>query len=204
MKKRSYASERRRTQSDNTRRKLLAAARRRLMSRRGLEHFSLEAVAQHAKVTRLTIYNQFGSRLGLLEAVYDDLAARGEIASRMAAAFRRDDPEACLDAIVDAFVEFWNSQRVLLRRLRSMAAVDPAFASAKQRDKRRRAAMQVVVSRWRAHDDHLRDDGEAVADVLTALTSFEIFDALAGTQANLGQIKATLGVLARAALARPR
>src|SRR3982074_1387008 len=41
--------------------------------------FSIESVAKQAGVTRLTVYNQFGSRRGLLEAVFDHLAQRGRL-----------------------------------------------------------------------------------------------------------------------------
>src|SRR4030088_369719 len=58
--------------------------------------FSIESVAKQAGVTRLTVYNQFGSRRGLLEAVFDHLAQQGGlegIAGPMAMA----DPQAALD-----------------------------------------------------------------------------------------------------------
>lgn len=202
MKTRDKAGDRRHAKADKTRRDLMKAARRMLMSRRGLSGFSLEAVAGRAHVTRLTIYNQFGSRLGLLEAVYDDLATRGKIAEHMADAFRRTSPEACLDGVVAAFVEFWNSQRTLLRRLRSMAVLDPAFSGARQRDERRRAAMRAVAARWAMQPGQAPADQEAIVNALTALTGFEVFDALAGKQANPETIKTTIGALARAALAQ--
>lgn len=202
MKTRDNAGDRRRAKADKTRRELVKAARRILMSRQGLAGFNLEAVARRARVTRLTIYNQFGSRLGLLEAVYDDLASRGKLAEHMADAFRRTSPEACLDGVVAAFVEFWNSQRTLLRRLRSMAVLDPAFAGARQRDERRRAAMRAVAARWAAQSGRAPADQETIVNVLTALTGFEVFDALAGKQADPETIKTTIGALARAALAR--
>jgi AcrR family transcriptional regulator len=41
--------------------------------------FSLESVAAAAGVTRLTVYKQFGSRGGLLEAVFDRLARAGRL-----------------------------------------------------------------------------------------------------------------------------
>ena len=43
----------------------------------GAGGFSLESVARAAGVTRLTVYNQFGSRRALLEAVFDARAETG-------------------------------------------------------------------------------------------------------------------------------
>jgi AcrR family transcriptional regulator len=44
-----------------------------------LSAFALESVAKAAGVTRLTVYNQFGSRRGPLEAVFDHFAERGRL-----------------------------------------------------------------------------------------------------------------------------
>jgi AcrR family transcriptional regulator len=53
--------------------------------------FSLDAIAKAADVTRLTVYNQFGSRRGLLEAVFDDIARRGRL-HRLNDAMAESDP----------------------------------------------------------------------------------------------------------------
>ncbi|WP_404558819.1 TetR/AcrR family transcriptional regulator [Bradyrhizobium niftali] len=59
----------------------------------GVRYFSsLDAVAKAANVTRLTVYNQFGSRRGLLEAVFDDIARRGRL-GRLDDAVDDPDPE---------------------------------------------------------------------------------------------------------------
>ena len=43
----------------------------------GYSRFSIETVARQADVARMTVYHQFGSKLGLLEALCDSLAASG-------------------------------------------------------------------------------------------------------------------------------
>jgi AcrR family transcriptional regulator len=50
----------------------------------------------------MTVYYQFGSKAGLLEALLDDLAARGEIGERLARAFQRPDARAVLAGFVAA------------------------------------------------------------------------------------------------------
>jgi AcrR family transcriptional regulator len=197
---RHYQLGRRRERVDRTRARLVAAARRTLMTREGVANFSLETVARRAGVTRLTVYHQFGSKVGLLEAVYDDLARRGHIAERLAAAFQLPEPLACLNTVVAAFMEFWNSERIVIRRLRSMAVLDPSFRGATDRDQRRQAAMANVLHRLEARN--VSPDAVAeCASMLAMLTSFEAFDALAGKgrQPDLPAITARVQALVRIA-----
>lgn len=198
---RPYSLGQRQARADKTRGKLLAAARKLLMTRQGIANFSLDAVARQARVTRLTIYHQFGSKLGLLEALYDDIGQRGGIAARLSSAFRQPDPNDCLDAIADGFVEFWHSQRLVLRRLRGMAALDPAFKRGRERDERRRQAMRAAVERIVAAGKPPPPDPEELVEVLCILTSFETYDALAGATPDLPRIKRLVRRLMRAAIA---
>jgi AcrR family transcriptional regulator len=72
MSPRPYKSARRAVTAERTRARLLKAASEMLAAPDGI---SLGAVAKKARVTRLTVYNQFGSRRALLEAVFDDMAS---------------------------------------------------------------------------------------------------------------------------------
>jgi AcrR family transcriptional regulator len=200
MTPRTYRLGRRQAGADRTRANVVAAARRLLMKQGGPDVFSLDAVAKRAGVTRLTVYNQFGSRSGLLEAVYDDLARRGRIGERLSAAFQLSDAEGCLNAAVAAFVEFWNAERAALRRLRSMAVLDREFRGATQRDERRRQAIRTVIRRLEAECGKPFVDPESKVNVLTMLTSFETFDALAPSNPDVSAITALLQELAHAAL----
>ena len=79
MSPRPYRLGQRQAATDETRARILAAARELLAASDGLTGFSIEAVARQADVARMTVYYQFGSKPGLLEALFDDLAARGQI-----------------------------------------------------------------------------------------------------------------------------
>src|ERR1700704_778911 len=72
-----YRSEMREAASDETRARIVAAARTLLAGGKDVPAFSVDAVAREAGVTRLTVYNKFESRRGLLEAVFDDVARTG-------------------------------------------------------------------------------------------------------------------------------
>lgn len=200
MTTRPYKLGRRQLQADRTRTRLVTSARRLLMSKRGLDDFSVDAVARYAGVTRLTIYHQFGSKVDLLEALYDDIARRGKIGPRLAAAFQRTDPVACLDGVADAFVQFWHSQRLLLRRLRSMAVLDPSFKRGRERDQWRRKAVQTAVSRLPAATMSAPPGSEELVNVISMITSFETYDALAGANPDLEKIKKLVRALVSAVL----
>jgi AcrR family transcriptional regulator len=200
---RTYRLGRRQASAEETRIKLLAAARRLLMSERAPRELSLDRVARRAGVTRLTVYHQFGSKTGLLEAVYDDLARRGRIAENMTGALRQPDAGSCLDAVVKSFVIFWSSDRAAIRRLRAMAALDNQFKGATERDQRRVTAMEAVLQRLAKERGQPFADLHAKAEALAMLTSFEAFDALAGRVADVDKVARTLAALARAALSLP-
>ena len=154
--------------------KMLAAARDLLEKETS---FSIDAVARRADVARMTVYYQFGSRRGLLEALFDELAARGGLRG-LPSAFQQSDPMAALDRVIDVFASFWSSDRLALRRLRAMSALDPELDHAlAQRNEGRRRGLRVILGRLDTQKGGSRED---MVDLLFALTSFESFDVLAG------------------------
>jgi len=172
--------DRRQVATDDTRRRVLAAART-LLTTQGTIGFTIDAVAQRAGVARMTVYYQFESKRGLLDALFDELAAHG-LVERLQATPGRAEPFEALAAFIGAFAGFWSSDRALIRRLRALAALDADVEqSLRARDDHRLAGLRAIVAR--IAETHGRPSmpaaGEAV-DVLHALTSFETFDALAG------------------------
>src|SRR5262245_57225206 len=185
-----------------TRARIVAAARELLATPGGVSGFTVDAVAGQAGVARMTVYNQFGSKKGLLEALFDDLAARGLVA-RLRAAFGRAEPGEALDELVAAFGGFWQSDRIVIRRIRGLATIDPDFEQAvRARDERRREALRTVLGRF-AEKYHRPPPGarDAVTDVLHTLTSFETFDNLAGTTRGPEDVVPLVCRLTHAALA---
>src|SRR5256886_11414892 len=83
MSPRPYQLGQRQAASEQTRSRVLQAARKLLMESTSFSGFSIEAVARRADVTRMTIYHQFGSKMGLLEALCDSLAVTGEMEQLM-------------------------------------------------------------------------------------------------------------------------
>lgn len=201
MSPRPYRLGQRQAAVEQTRARILAAARELLMSRDGFAHFSIEGVARQADVARMTIYYQFNSRVGLLEALCDSLAANGGMA-QLAAAFRCAEPLDALKEYIRVFCRFWESDRLVTRRLRGLAMLDSDFEQViRARDERRREGLRVLVARLsEKYQRPLPETREKVVAVLFTLTGFEFFDTLANAASTTEEVASTLYQLAQAAL----
>jgi len=128
MSTRPYTSSVRTAAAAAKRDRVIEAAARSLREDASIATFSLDAVAKAAGVTRLTVYHQFGSRRGLLEAVFDEIARQGGLTA-IADAMAMSDPHAALDRLVEIFCAFWNRDPAV-GRLHEAMATDPEFAQA--------------------------------------------------------------------------
>src|SRR5256885_6579112 len=111
MTPRPYRLGRRQAAVDRTRARILTAARALLVAR-GNTDFSIEAVARRARVTRATVYQRFGARPNLLEALFDDLAPQGGMRD-LADALRPPHPQEALARVISTFGRFWAAPRAL-------------------------------------------------------------------------------------------
>lgn len=181
MSPRPYQLGKRQEQIDESRGRVIEAARLRLAGADAYRSFTIESVAKQAGVAKATVYYQFGSKAGLLEALCDVLAADGGM-SELPAAFSDPDPVAGLRALVGVFAGFWAEDRDVMRRLRALAALDPEVGAViASRDQRRRGALEVIVGRVLDGRDHApQPSREQLVRTLWMLTSFETFDTLAG------------------------
>jgi len=205
MSPRPYRLGQRQVLSDETRSRILDAARAQLETEAS---FSIDAVARRADVARMTVYYQFGSKRWLLEAVFDSLAALGGLRG-LPSAFQQVDPRVALDGLIDVFAHFWSSDRVVLRRLRAMAALDPELDEVlRERNEGRRQGLRVIVSRLESHREGKSKGASDLVDVLFALTSFENFDVLAGPERTPEEVaplvKRAAAAIVRAGVARSR
>jgi len=123
MSTRAYVSSFERLPRQKKRDRVIDAAARSLREDASIATFSLDAVAKAAGVTRLTVYHQFGSRRGLLEAVFDEIARQAAFCSD-SDAMAITDPRAALDRLVEIFCAFWNRDPAI-GRLHEAMATDP-------------------------------------------------------------------------------
>ncbi|GAB3967610.1 hypothetical protein GCM10029978_035280 [Actinoallomurus acanthiterrae] len=165
---------------ERTRRNLVAAGRR-LLVERGYHRLSLEDVAAAAEVTRVTIYRRFGSKLGLLDAIAEDLAQRAQVVTAVGDAAALTDPVAAFRAMVREFCRFWDTDPDLLRRLVSLSAVAPeAQRLIDDRERWRYDQISGFVHRLAGADRlHPAFDGDHAVAAIGAVTGFPACDAMA-------------------------
>jgi AcrR family transcriptional regulator len=182
MSPRRYRMGQRNAAAEKTRARILAAARELLATPRGFSGFSIDAMACKSGVARMTVYYQFGSKAGLFEALYGHLVARWDT-GQLVDALRHPDSLAALLEFIDVFIRAWSSERVVIRRLHALAALDPALAQKVQTlNARRRHELEAILKRVRGQYGHpgFSHFSEAL-EIVNMLTSFEAFDHLAGT-----------------------
>lgn len=201
MSPRPYQLGRRREQIDESRRRILAAARALLAETASYSAFTVDAVARRADVARATVYYQFESKTGLLEALCDALADDAGQLAGISAAMTSPDVGDAVAGVVAAFGRLWAVDRPAMRRLRAFGVLDPEVgAVVAARDQRRLHLAGVLVGRsGAAAGDSPVGDAETLARALWTLTSFETFDTLAGDRP-LTDVTPVVAALAAAVL----
>jgi len=155
----------------------------------------MESVATAAGVTRVTAYNQFGSRAALVEAVLDEVVSRDRM-DELVTGTSDLDPAAAVQTAIDRTCAFWAHEQALLRRLFATAYQERAIDEMIQRREGwRRAQWASLLARFGLPSDSvITRDG--AADVLTALTSFPAYDRLGAAQQGPAAAASLLGHLA--------
>jgi AcrR family transcriptional regulator len=200
--KRPYELGKRLEQMGRTKAAVLASARAQLESG-GMREFSMESLAKASGVTRQTIHNLFGTRTNLLETLFDQIA-RDAGMERMREVMMTSDPQSMLDGFIAVFSTFWAKNRLLLKRIHGIAAIDPEFGDAiRARNQRRRMAATRVIERLDSGVQSMSIEDKCDRIVcLVALTSFEFFDALVESQGTVEAAEKQLPELIRRAIRR--
>jgi AcrR family transcriptional regulator len=201
MSPRPYRMERRQETAAENLLRIISAARDLLASGKSSAGFSVEAVARRAGVARMTVYHQFGSLAGLLEGLCDSLAIAGGM-NHLADAFRRPDALDALDHFIAVFIQFWESDRAVIRGLGALAVLDPELAAVlEERYGWRRKGVKVILDRLAKQTGRPKSkDMDEAADLLYMLTSFGTYDTLAGPRRRRQRITALVQRVARESL----
>jgi AcrR family transcriptional regulator len=199
MSPRTYKIEKRRAAAEQTRSRVLEAARELIMA--SSVPPSIDAVAAQAGVARMTVYYQFGSKAGLLEALFDELGGR-HFQSELPRVMSQADPLQALSGLLEVFFKFWSSERLVTRRIRGMAALDPDFEeSIRGRDERRRLLLRTVLARIaQKYGKPSSEAFEQTVDLLYGLTSFAMFDTMSADDGKAEDVAPQVQRLARLAL----
>ncbi len=201
---RRYRSPARTAGSAKTRERIVAAAVALLRSTEGAQRCTLESVAKAAGVTRLTVYNIFGSRSALFEAVFDQRAEAGGLGN-IADAMRNADPRSAVEQLIVTFVDFWALDYETLGNLYALGSNDPEFSAAlRTRNERRHMAFTVLGARLVERGDVKPGAADDLIDALFALTSYAFFADLTSHRRDSDIARVQIIALARAALARAR
>lgn len=180
-------------------RERIVEAARDLLEDDDAEGFSIDAVARRAGVARMTIYNQFESKAGLLEALFDSLAARGPL-GQLADVFKQKDPLVALDEYVALFGRFWTLNRRAHGRLRAAALHDSDLAAALEtRNDRRRKSVAALLHRLGDTARPVVPRAEVIP-VIYVLLSFDTFNELAGPGRTPEEVVPMMRKLVRAVL----
>lgn len=201
---RAYRLGKRQADVEDTRERVVDAATA-LFGESGFHRVTLEDVAKRAGVARATVYYQFESKFGLLDAV---IAAIVERVGLRRAQRAREHPDAALGVrlYLKEVVAFWSKQDALLRNIYGLAAVDPEAARlVEQYEGRRKDVIAWLVKR-------LDDQGKLrkgisqkhAVDVLWMLSGFRSFDQLySSSKLSVRAAAALLSELATNAVVEP-
>jgi AcrR family transcriptional regulator len=201
---REYKQRRRAEAAEATRRRILDAVYEQL---RGAptDPISIERVARAADVARSTVYVAFGSPVGLLDALGEDLLQRAGF-KRMLRQSRQPDARESLRAGIHELAAMYAAERDVIRALVSIVRIDTdAFSGAIGRLEERRARAMIDLAGRLADQDQLRPglEPEDAANALWLLTSFDAFDLLhSGRRLATQRVADTLTAMAEHAVCR--
>jgi AcrR family transcriptional regulator len=179
MSKRRYRQQARAEAAEATRQRVLDALYE-LLRDRPAEPVSVDEVAQHARVSRSTVYLVFGSRGGLFDALTESLLA-GAGYDRIQEAVLHPDARETLRGGLEGGVRMYAAHHDVLRVLYAAGKLDPDGAGrAIARSERRRYESMGWLADRLAEQDQLSPDvpPERAAHVIWLLASFDAYDLL--------------------------
>jgi AcrR family transcriptional regulator len=200
MPTRVYRAQRRPDRAEATRQRILTAVHELL--KEGVFHEStVEEVADRAGLSRATLYQHFGSRLELVDAICDGFAVNPALLA-LREVVELPDAEAALAETIANSMLFWASEDPVLRQLYGVTAIDPAAQDLvdRQRDDRR-GELRRLVAHLRKSRRLRKGVGEARAlALLLVLTSYETFRELRQAGLSERELTKTLQETGREAL----
>jgi AcrR family transcriptional regulator len=171
----AYRARTRPTKRADTRTRITAATRE-LLAEGAFHQATVEQVADRAGVARATLYQHFGSRLDLVDAICETFDANPAL-QELRRIVELDDADEALARTIANCVRFWSSEDAVLRQLYGVAAIDPAARDLvdRQRADRRGELERLVRNLRRAGRLRARGDEQRALVTLLVLTSYETF-----------------------------
>jgi AcrR family transcriptional regulator len=137
---------------------------------------SVEQVAERAGVSRATLYQHFGSRLDLVDAICETFDENPALLELREIVESPDVGEALARTIANS-VRFWSTEDPVLRQLYGVAAIDPAAQDLvdRQRADRRGELERLVRNLRRSGQLAAGVDERRALSLLLVLTSYDTF-----------------------------
>ena len=174
MATRAYTTSRRRGSPASVERVCEAAER--LIQEGAFHTATMDELAAAAGVSRATVFNRFGSKLGVLQALFARCMESPEMQA-VEEALAIEDPVQALEAMIEAGCALWETHGFIQEQLQAIVVLEPeASALVEQQKEEQRADLRDLTRRL-ARADRLRPGlGEArVTATLHMLTSLETF-----------------------------
>lgn len=175
--RRTYNLRKRARASEETRLRILEAARA-LLSSAGYPNVTLDQIAAKAAISRQTVYVQFGSKRGVLQALAEHIELESYGRDMLEGVRDLHNPVGTIrDGIYDQ-IAFFERNADLLRNFYAQAAHDPDFRAVWQdRLQRRWDAIHIVVQKIAEQGGLAEGWGlEEATDWLWSITNFRWYD----------------------------
>src|ERR687895_1236238 len=145
MAKRPYTAARRRRTPESVNRVLEAAER--LIRDDAFHTATMDELAAAAGVSRATVFNRFGSKLGVLQALFAR-AMEGPEMDAIREALEIEDPVAALEAVIEASCAIWDREGYIHEQLQAIVVLEPdASVLIDEQKHEQRADLQALVRR---------------------------------------------------------
>jgi AcrR family transcriptional regulator len=152
------------------------SAVRELLAEGSFHESTVEEVADRAGIARATLYQHFGSRLELVDAICDGFAVNPALLE-LRQMVDLPDAEAALAKTIANGIRFWSSEDPILSQLYGVAAIDPAAQDLVDRQRADRRGELERLARNLHQSGRLRpgtSQRQALA-LLLVITSYESF-----------------------------
>lgn len=158
--------------------RILNAARK-VFSEAGYHGAVMEEVALRAGVSRKTVYYQFGSKLGILDALLSDLEAAAELGQRVQLIMRKPARHALAEYFREVCL-FWNRNQAVMRVIIGLAATDAdARKVVEMHDGARRRRLESFVRILSGRGELAKGYPKSLAiDLMWLLSSFASYEHL--------------------------